>query len=296
MSAAPTSLIKTVAVAGSGNMGTGIAIVSARGGLKTLIYDIDAARLERARADAKSFLDRAVQLGKLLQADADAAMGRLVTTSRIEELAEADLVIEAIFEDFRSKNELLVNLDKVMGPDAILASNTSTLSITRLGKSSNRPDRFVGMHFCLPAQLMKLVEITPGLLTSADTLAKVEQFCTFTGQIGIRTKDTPGFILNYFVIPLNNDAIRLVEQGVASPTAIDTAIRKGMGFPMGPLQLVDLVGLDTQERLCDAFFDITRDPRHACPNLVRQMVSAGQLGKRTGQGFYEYASAKTFGA
>ncbi len=293
MSAAP---IKTVAVAGSGNMGTGIAIVAARGGMKTLIYDIDAKRLEQAKDDAKAFLQRAVNLGKLQQADVDAAMDRLVTTTKIEELAEADLVIEAIFEDFQFKNDLLAKLDTVTRSDTILASNTSTLSITRLAKNSNRPDRFVGMHFCLPAQLMKLVEITPGLLTSEQTLALAEQFCTSTGQIGIRTKDTPGFILNYFAIPLNNDAIRLVEQGVASPEAIDTAIRKGMGYPMGPLQLVDLVGLDTQERLCDAFFDITRDPRHACPTLVRQMVAAGQLGKRVGRGFYEYASANTFGA
>lgn len=288
--------ISTVAVVGSGNMGTGIAIVAARGGMKTIIYDIDPGRVERARKDAEAFLARAVTLGKLEQGAADAAMARLVITTKIDDLAEADLVIEAIFENFNAKAELLRKLDQVTQANAILASNTSTLSITRMAKTSNRADRFVGLHYCLPAQLMKLVEITPGLLTSDETLKRAEQFCQSTGQIGIRTKDTPGFILNYFAIPLNNDAIRLVEQGVASPEAIDIAIRKGMGFPMGPLQLVDLVGLDTQERLCDAFFEITRDPRHACPTLVRQMVAAGQLGKLVGRGFYEYASSKTFGA
>jgi 3-hydroxybutyryl-CoA dehydrogenase len=277
-------------------MGTGIAIVAARGGMKTIIYDIDATRVERARKDAEAFFTRAVALGKLEQSAVDAALARLVATTNIDDLAEADLVIEAIFEDFNFKAELLAKLDRVTQAHAILASNTSTLSITRLAKASNRPDRFVGLHFCLPAQLMKLVEITPGLLTSEQTLERAEQFCSSTGQVGIRTRDTPGFILNYFAIPLNNDAIRLVEQGVATADAIDTAIRKSMGFPMGPLQLVDLVGLDTQERLCDAFFEITRDPRHACPNLVRQMVAAGQIGKRAGRGFYEYASANTFGA
>lgn len=288
--------ISNVAVAGSGNMGTGIAIVSARGGLRTTIYDIDERRLDKARSDAEAFLNRAVTLGKLERSAVDEALARLVVTSRIEDLAESDLVIEAIYEDFGAKTGLLSKLDQIVRPDAVLASNTSTLSITRMGKASNRPDRFVGLHFCLPAQLMKLVEITPGLLTSNVTLKVAKEFCAATGQVGILTKDTPGFILNYFAIPLNNDAIRLVEQGVASPEAIDTAVRKGMGFPMGPLQLVDLVGLDTQERLCDAFFEITRDPRHACPNLVRKMVAAGQLGKLSGQGFYKYESKKTFGA
>jgi 3-hydroxybutyryl-CoA dehydrogenase len=202
-------------------------------------------------------------------------------------LCDADLVIEAVFEDLGAKAKLFAALDATLPAQAILASNTSTLSITRLAKVSNRPDRFVGLHFCLPAQLMKLVEVTPGLTTSEATLRRAEEFCRDTGQIGIRTQDTPGFVLNHFAIPLNNDAIRLVESGVAKPRDIDNAIRKAMGFPMGPLELVDLVGLDTQERLCDAFFEITRNPRHACPSLVRQMVAAGWLGKRAGRGFYE---------
>src|SRR5690606_20087137 len=176
------------------------------------------------------------------------------------------------------------------------ASNTSTLSITRLASTSRRPERVVGMHFCLPAQLMKLVEVTPGLLTDTRSLEAAEAVCRSLGQIPVRTKDTPGFILNRYVIPMNNDAIRMVERGVASPQDIDEGIRKALKHPLGPLQLVDLVGLDTQLRLCEAFYEITRDVRHACPPLLRQMVAAGHLGKKSGQGFYRYASTGTFGS
>lgn len=286
----------TIAVAGTGTMGTGIAIVAARGGAQTIVFDADAQRAQSALRDLRAFFDRSVELKRMSREQALEACGRARATERLADLAAADLVIEAVFEDFNVKAELLRSLDEVLRPDAIVASNTSTLSITRLASASRRPQQIVGMHFCLPAQLMKLVELTPGLLTSAQTLATAEAHCRALGQIPIQTKDTPGFILNHFVIPLNNDAIRLVERGVASPADIDRGVRKALGYPMGPLQLVDLVGLDTQLRLCEAFYEITRDPRHVCPPLVRQMVAAGHLGKKSGQGFYRYESTRTFGA
>jgi 3-hydroxybutyryl-CoA dehydrogenase len=286
----------TVAVVGTGTMGTGIAIVAARGGARTIVFDVDGARAQAGLRDMRRFFERSVELGRLTREQAEAACARASATDRIGDLGPADLVIEAVFEDFQVKADLIRNLDDVLRPEAIVASNTSTLSVTRLASASKRPEQVVGMHFCLPAQLMKLVELTPGLRTSEKTVAAAEALCVSLGQIPVRTKDTPGFILNHFVIPFHNDAIRLVERGVAAPADIDRGIRKALGHPMGPLQLVDLVGLDTQMRLCEAFHDVTRDPRHVCPPLVRQMVAAGHLGKKTGQGFYRYESTRTFGA
>ena len=290
------SSIATIAVAGAGTMGTGIAIVAARGGAQTIVFDVDGQRAQAALNDMRRFFDRSVELGRMLRSDADAACARARATERLADLAGADLVIEAAFEDFNVKSGLIRSLDDVLRPEAIVASNTSTLLITRLAGASTRPQQVVGMHFCLPAQLMKLVEMTPGLLTSEQTIAASEAHLRTIGQIPIRTKDTPGFILNHFVIPFNNDAIRLVERGVASPADIDRGARSALGYPLGPLQLVDLVGLDTQQRLCEAFYEVTRDPRHVCPHLVRQMVAAGRLGKKSGQGFYRYESSSTFGA
>jgi 3-hydroxybutyryl-CoA dehydrogenase len=223
------------------------------------------------------------------------SLSRLRSTTDLADLADCGLVIEAVFENIGVKSDVLAALDEVCKPHTILASNTSTLSITHLGAASGRGDRFVGLHFCLPAQVMKLVEVTPGLRTTDETLAAVWQFCEQAGQIPIKTKDTPGFILNYFVIPFNNSAIRLVEQGVAEPKDIDNAVKAGLGYSLGPLELVDLVGLDTQILLCEAFYETTRDPRMACPPLLRQMVAAGLLGRKNGHGFYNYESTRAFG-
>ncbi|TSH93106.1 3-hydroxyacyl-CoA dehydrogenase family protein [Verticiella sediminum] len=277
-------------------MGTGIAIVAARGGASTWLYDVNAERARSAVSEVCGFLMRSVKLGRLSAQAAQAAKARIQSTSRIADLSRADLVIEAVYEDVGVKSALVRELDAVIREEAVIASNTSTLSITRLASASRLPQRVIGMHFCLPAQLMKLVEVTPGLLTDARTLGIAETCCRALGQITVRTKDTPGFILNRFVIPMNNDAIRLVERGVAAPEDIDLAARKALGYPLGPLQLVDLVGLDTQLRLCEAFYEATRDPRHVCPPLLRQMVAAGHLGKKSGRGFYRYASTGTFGS
>ncbi|WP_284504013.1 3-hydroxyacyl-CoA dehydrogenase family protein [Caballeronia sp. GAWG2-1] len=287
---------KTVAVVGTGTMGTGIAIVAARGGAKTIVFDVDGSRAHAAIEQMGRFLRRSVELGRTTNEAGVETLRRTAATSSIQDLAEADLIIEAVFEDIQTKADLFKSLDEVIRPDAIIASNTSTLSITQLASASRHPNRVVGLHFCLPAQLMKLVEVTPGLLTDDSVVQRAEDICTALGQIPVRTKDTPGFILNRFVIPINNHAIRLVEKGVALPDDIDRAIRGALRFPMGPLQLVDLVGLDTQLRLCEAFYSVTHDPRHDCPPLLRQMVAAGHLGKKSGQGFYRYTSTGTFGA
>lgn len=286
----------TVTVAGSGTMGTGIAIVAARAGFRTIVFDTRQDALDRAREQTEAFLKRSVARGKLSPKECDETLARWSSTTKIEDVAPSDVVIEAIFEDLAVKHELFSALDKVCKPETIFASNTSTISITEIAGGSGRPDRFVGMHFCLPAQLMKLVEMSPGMATSDETWERAWEFAVQIGQKPVQTKDTPGFILNYFLIPYNNDAIRLVEAGVAEPVEIDKAIRTALGYPMGPLELLDLIGMDTQRLLCQAMHGLTNEPRAACPPLVKRMIAAGRLGKKTGRGFHQYADTKMFGA
>lgn len=286
---------ETFGVAGCGTMGTGIAIVAARAGFRTIVFDVAAEMLERGRQQIEAFVGKSVERGKLTAEEATATLDRLEFTSELSELAGCDTVTEAVFEDLEVKQQLLAELDSVCPPSTIFASNTSTLSITEIAAGCGRPERVVGMHYCLPAQLMKLVEVTPGIRTSTATLDRAWDLCLRLGQDPVRTSDTPGFVLNYFVVPLNNDAIRLVERGVAEPAEIDEAVRGGLGYPMGPCELLDLIGLDTQVRLCEAFFTITNNPRHAAPPLLRRMVAAGHLGRKTGQGFYTYAGNAIFG-
>lgn len=288
--------IKTVGVAGSGTMGAGIAIVAARAGFRTLVYDTRQAALDKAREQTRAFLEKSVQRKKLEQEQLEQIMANWSGTTNLADMAECDIVIEAVFEDLAVKHELFAKLNEVCPPQTLFASNTSTISITEIAGGSGRDDRFVGMHFCLPAQLMKLVEMSPGMNTSQDSFRQAWEFCAALGQKPVRTQDTPGFILNYFLIPFNNDAIRLVEQGVAEAAEIDKAIKTALGYPMGPLELLDLVGLDTQRLLCEAMHGLTNEPRAACPPLVRRMIAAGHLGKKTGKGFHAYANAKMFGA
>ncbi len=288
--------IRTVAVAGSGTMGAGIAIVAARAGFRTIVYDTRQDALDRARAQTEAFFRKSVERGKLDAAQLPEIMGRLVGTTDLAELAAADIVIEAVFEDLQVKHALFAELDRVCPPHTLFASNTSTISITEIAGGSGRDDRFVGMHFCLPAQLMKLVEMSPGLNTTPETFDAAWAFCKALGQNPVRTQDSPGFVLNYFLIPYNNDAIRLVEQGVAEPGEIDKAIKTAMGYAMGPFELLDLIGMDTQVLLCEAMHGLTHEPRATCPALVKRMIAAGRLGKKSGRGFYEYRDARMFGA
>ena len=288
--------IKTVGVAGSGTMGCGIAIVAARAGFVTRVYDTRQDALERARKQTESFLNKSAERGKIAANAVPEIMSRWHGTTKLEDLADCDLVIEAVFEDLDVKHQLFSALDKICPPQTLFASNTSTISITEIAGGSGRPDRFVGMHFCLPAQLMKLIEMSPGLNTRDETFQRAWAFGEALGQRPVKTQDTPGFILNYFLIPFNNDAIRLVEQGVAEAADIDKAIKTALGYPMGPMELLDLVGMDTQRLLCEAMHGLTHESRAACPPLVRRMIAAGWLGKKTGRGFHTYDNTKMFGA
>jgi 3-hydroxybutyryl-CoA dehydrogenase len=289
--------VKTVGVCGAGGtMGAGIAIVAARAGFKTICFDTSDDALARAEKRTRSFFDKSVERGKMQAQERDAVIGNLSRSSKLDALSGCDLVIEAVFEDLGVKKKLLGALDGVCGEDTIFGSNTSTLSITEIASGSKHAQRVVGMHFCLPAQLMKLVEMSPGLLTSDETFATAWAWTEAAGQKPVKTQDKPGFILNALLVPFNNDAIRAVEAGVTSPADIDKAIKVGLGYKMGPLELVDLVGLDTQIRLCEAFYPITLDPRAACPPLLRRMVAAGLLGRKSGRGFYNYEGGAMFGA
>lgn len=290
------SEIKTIGVAGCGTMGAGIAIVAARAGFRTVVYDTRQEALDKALKQTRDFFAKSVQRGKMTEEKMAAAIANLVVTTSLDGLEKCDLVIDAVFEDLKVKHDLFSKLDKVCPPHTIFASNTSTLSITEIAAGSSRDDRFVGMHFCLPAQLMKLVEMSPGLNTSEETFARAWAACEAMGQRPVKTKDNPGFILNYFLIPYNNDAIRLVEAGVAAPADIDRAIKEGLGYPMGPLELLDLIGLDTQLLLCEAMVGITNEPRAACPPLVKRMIAAGHLGRKSGRGFYTYEGNAMFGS
>jgi 3-hydroxybutyryl-CoA dehydrogenase len=288
--------IKTIGIAGAGTMGVGIAIVCARAGFRTKVFDLRGDAIERARQQTELFLRKSVERGKLAAERLPQIMGDWHGTTDLNDFKDCDLVIEAVFESLPVKHELFTKLNEVCPPSTLFASNTSTISITEIAGGSGRPDRFVGMHFCLPAQLMKLVEMSPGLATSEDTFSKAWSLCEALGQKPVKTLDTPGFVLNYFLIPFNNDAIRLVEQGVASPADIDLAIKSAMGYAMGPMELLDLVGMDTQKLLCEAMHGVTHEPRSACPPLVKRMIATGWLGKKSGRGFHTYADSKTFGA
>jgi len=289
------AVIKTVGVAGSGTMGTGIAIVAARAGFRTVVYDTREEALARARKQTEGFFAKSVERKKLSEEQVGRIMASLAGTTDIGALAACDIVIEAVFEDLKVKHELLSRLNQVCPPHVLFASNTSTLSITEIAAGSGREDRFVGMHFCLPAQLMKLVEMSPGLKTSDATFQAAWDFCKALDQTPVKTQDSPGFILNYFLIPFNNDAIRLVEAGVAAPADIDQAIKAALGYAMGPLELLDLVGLDTHLLVAEALYAATHEPRAAVPALVKRMIAAGHLGRKTGRGFYTYQGNAMFG-
>ena len=288
--------IRTVGVAGAGGtMGAGIAIVAARAGFSTVGHDVRRDVLERARGQTEGFLAKSIERGKLTPEQRDGILSSFSQTTDLGDLARCDLVIEAIFEDLAAKRQLFGELHAICPGHTIFASNTSTLSITEIAVGCGREDKVVGMHFCLPAQLMRLIELSPGMNTSEATFDAAWAWCEAAGQKPVRTEDRPGFILNALLVPFNNDVIRAVEAGVAKPADIDRAIKAGLGYRMGPCELLDLIGLDTQLRLCEAFHPITLDPRAAAPPLLRRMVAAGHLGRKTGRGFYAYEGNAMFG-
>lgn len=287
-----TSAIQKVAICGAGGtMGAGIAIVMARAGFDTVCYDLAPEGLARARASSAKFFQKSVERSRMTEEECSAALARMTDTTKLEDLADTDLVIEAVFEDLETKRKLLGTLNTICKSETVFASNTSTLSITEIASGCGREDRVVGMHFCLPAQLMKLVEMSKGMNTADDVFQRAWACAKAAGQVAVETQDRPGFILNAVLVPFNNDVIRAVEAGIATPADIDKAIKAGLGYKMGPCELIDMIGLDTQVRLCEAFYPVTLDPRASAPPLLRRMVAAGHLGRKAGKGFYDYNEA-----
>jgi 3-hydroxybutyryl-CoA dehydrogenase len=281
--------IQTVGVLGCGQMGSGIAQVAAMGGCRVLARDMDDGLLARGRAAIEASLARFVDKGKLDAKSRDAALGRITCTTRLEDLAEADLVIEAVTEDLELKNRLWTALDAVCPTGTIFASNTSSLSIMAMATVTGRPDRFIGLHFFNPVPMMPLVEVVRTVASSPEVLNRATEFVRRIGKEPVAAKDSAGFIVNRLLIPYMLDAIRAVETGVASTEDIDLGMKLGCGHPMGPLTLLDFVGLDTTCRVAEIMFEEFREARFAPPPLLKRMVLAGWLGKKSGKGFYDWS-------
>ena len=281
--------IRTVGVVGAGQMGAGIAQVAAAAGYAVVARDVDQAALDRARAGIAKSLAKFVEKGQLDAAARDAALGRLTFTTDLGGVAAADLVIEAIVEDLGAKTALWRELDGLAPAATIFASNTSSLSITTMAAASGRPDRMVGLHFFNPVPLMNLVEVIRGIATSPGTFDAALGFARSLGKETVGARDTAGFVVNRLLVPYLLDAVRALEQGVGTVGEIDAAMKLGCGHPMGPLTLLDFVGLDTALRIGEILFDEFREPRMAPPPLLRRMVAAGLVGRKGGRGFYDWS-------
>jgi len=281
-------MIKTVGVIGAGTMGNGIAQVFAQSGFSVRLVDVAQPMLDRARGTIEKSLGTFVEKGRLTAADRDAALGRLSTATTIELLADADFVVEAIVERADAKRSLFASLDAIARPDVILASNTSSISITVLGAATKRPDKVVGMHFMNPVPLMTLVEMIRGQATSPESMRVASDLCAKLGKTPVEAADYPGFIANRILMPMINEAIYALMEGVGRADAIDTVMKLGMNHPMGPLALADFIGLDVCLAILNVLHDGLGDPKYRpCP-LLRRMVAAGHLGRKSGQGFYPY--------
>jgi 3-hydroxybutyryl-CoA dehydrogenase len=284
-------MIQRMGVVGAGTMGNGIAQVFAQAGLDVRLCDSVPAALDRARATIEKSLAKLVEKGKLTSADGDTAATRISTTTNIDALAEVDYVVEAIAEDVTAKLDLFRRLDKLTRPDVVLSSNTSSISITVLGSATGRPDKVLGMHFMNPVPLMRLVELIRGQATSAESMMVATQLCMRLGKTGVEAADYPGFISNRILMPMINEAIYTLMEGVGTPEAIDSVMKLGMNHPMGPLTLADFIGLDVCLAILNVLHEGLGDPKYRpCP-LLRRMVAAGYLGRKTGRGFYMYQSA-----
>jgi 3-hydroxybutyryl-CoA dehydrogenase len=281
--------IKKVGVLGAGLMGHGIAQVGAQAGYDVVLREVDDAKLEKGIAKIEKQLARAVEKGRAEQADADAVRSRIQGTTSYSDLADCDLVIEAITEDLGLKLEMWKEVDAIAKQGALFATNTSSLSVIDQAASTSRPDRFLGLHFFNPAQVMKLVEVVRGITTSDEAFEAGVEFTKSLGKLGIPTKDKAGFIVNRLLVPYMLDAIRGYEEGIGSIDEIDDAMKAGAGHPMGPLTLADFVGLDTLGAICDVMWNEFRERRFAQPPTLRKMLSAGWYGRKSGMGFYDYS-------
>jgi 3-hydroxybutyryl-CoA dehydrogenase len=283
--------IRSVGVVGGGQMGNGIAHVAAAAGCRVILADVEERFLEKARATIAANLEREVAKGKRTAAQKQEALDRISTTTDLSKLAAADIVIEAIVESEAAKRDLFVKLDGICPPNAILASNTSSISITRLAAATRRPDRFIGMHFMNPVPVMALVEVIRGIATSDQTADAVTALAQRMGKTPILCNDFPGFVSNRVLMPMINEAIETLREGVATREAIDGIMKLGMGHPMGPLTLADFIGLDTCLAILRVLQQGFGDPKYRPSPLLVKMVDAGWLGKKSGRGFYEYDNA-----
>jgi len=280
--------IARVGIVGSGIMGSGIAETAATHGFEVILRSRSQSTADATLAAMEKSLNRQVEKAKLTEAERDDALARVTATSDLAALKDLDLVIESVVEDLAVKKELFNELDRITGDHTILATNTSTLPVIELAMQTGRPDRVCGVHFFNPAPVMELVELVKPLTASDATLATVRTFAEACGKTPVQVKDQAGFIVNALLFPYLNNAVRLLEQGVASVEDIDTAMKGGCGFPMGPFALLDLVGLDTSLAILDALYAEFRDPNYAAVPLLRRMVTAELLGRKSGQGFLEY--------
>jgi len=284
-----TSDIRRVGVIGSGTMGSGIAQVFASSGFRVFLQDVSQAALDRARGGIDKSLGKLVEKGKLSAGDRDAAVERIVTTTKLDQFGEVDCVVEAIVEDAQAKRVLFGQLDVIVPEGRLLTSNTSSISITTLGAATKRPEFVLGMHFMNPVPLMSLVELIRGQATSDDAMSIGTALCERLGKTPVEAADYPGFIANRILLPMINEAVFAVMEGVGTPEAIDTVMKLGMNHPMGPLTLADFIGLDVCVAILDVLHDGLGDPKYrACP-LLRRMVAAGHLGRKSGRGFYSYS-------
>ncbi len=283
-----TKALKKVGVIGAGTMGNGIAQVSAAAGIEVVMIDVSDAAVERGIAAVGASLDRLVKKEKLSAADRAATLGRIRGSTRYSDLGAMDLVIEAATENLEVKQRIMRQADEIMRPEAILATNTSSISITALAAATSRAERFIGMHFFNPVPLMALVELIRGLLTSEETHARAAEFIRHVGKTSVSVKNSPGFAVNRVLCPMINEAIFALQDGVASAADIDEGMKLGCNHPIGPLALADLVGLDTLLSVMEVFQRDYGDPKYRPAPLLREMVAAGLLGRKSGRGFYTY--------
>lgn len=281
--------IERVGVAGCGLMGSGIAEVAAKGGFAVLVTEVDDAALEAGRGRIEKSLGRAVDKGKLDADERDAVLERIEFGTDLDAMSDRDLVIEAVVEDLAVKNELFGTLDEVCGDETIFASNTSSLTITDMAAHTKRPDRVVGLHFFNPVPVMKLVEVVRTIATSDETFDAAFDFARRLGKQPIAAKDNSGFVVNLLLVPYMLDAIRQLERGVASIEDIDTGMKLGCGYPMGPFTLCDFVGIDTLHKISEIMFEEYREERYAPPPLLKRIVAMGRYGRKTGKGFYDWS-------
>jgi 3-hydroxybutyryl-CoA dehydrogenase len=280
--------ITRVGVVGAGTMGNGIAQVFTHAGFDVRLVDAAAPALDRARVAIEKSLGRFVEKGRLSTADRDAALARLTTGTTIDSLADSDYIVEAVFEDLEVKRSLFARLDQITRPDVVLASNTSSISITLLGSATNRADKVLGMHFMNPVPIMTLVELIRGQATSAEAMMTATELCIRLGKTAVESADYPGFIANRILMPMINEAVFALMEGVGTAESIDTVMKLGMNHPMGPLTLADFIGLDVCLAILEVLHMGLGDPKYRpCP-LLRRMVAAGHLGRKSGQGFYRY--------